>query len=740
MDPLAINARQDRAIENSDDDALDRGPFVDSLVRALVHTERDMRGKVTSRRSTGFVVGLTGEWGLGKTSVLNLLYEQLNSYDRVAVAVLNPWLFNNRDDLLNAYFNSLRGALGRTPKEHLKGILKQLDQYKNAIDISGTLAAAAIDLHGGGGHAVATWRKYGKLLVEHFRGPSESSPEKERKSLEDKLKKADVAVVVLIDELDRVEDEEVRAVAQLIKAVGDIKGISYLVSYDPKRVVQALGRGNSEDERQRSGEAYLEKIVQLPIPLRPLFADDARALLQAALKHNGVELHDAREEYQKAILAEIIGVASTPREIKRAVGAFAVLEEITRGEICPYDVLGYSWLATKAPGVRDAIARNLEKMVNDPGEPEIHRRMEVRHGKEATPETPTRILGGNAGPRVDLLKLLFPRFGTRDETNAGNRIAKRRNLVRLLYLGNPPGMVHRAEIERIWNISDPEEMTRILRSEFEQGRLPGLLDRLSDLLPQLPPDGDTIFWPAYSQALLRRHDWISQQEPAAGLVDDAGTLLWSFGAANEVGNARFTHILESLVTNEDLLIAPWLLRRHIFAHGLIPDGKPNGRRHIIDRATTERLLEQELTRYRQAILDGSWLRRSPDSEIIYYISNLRRWDDELRTLLTAQLSSFDAVTTFAALMTHPGVSVGKSTFDVFIDTALTHRTVVELVREHGEPTDYWMAASLRRFVAILRGEDPIFPDDYDENYILSGDPGADSQPAETIDATGSDQG
>lgn len=50
-----------------------------------------------------------------------------------------------------------------------------------------------------------------------------------------------VTFVVLIDELDRIEDGEIRAVAQLVKAVADFPQISYLLTYDRPRVVQALG-------------------------------------------------------------------------------------------------------------------------------------------------------------------------------------------------------------------------------------------------------------------------------------------------------------------------------------------------------------------------------------------------------------------------------------------------------------------------------------------------------------------
>ncbi|WP_439410039.1 P-loop NTPase fold protein [Bradyrhizobium sp. DASA03076] len=53
------------------------------------------------------------------------------------------------------------------------------------------------------------------------------------------LAAVDVPIVVLIDELDRVEDDEIRTVAQLVRSVADFPGISYVLAYDSKRVIQA---------------------------------------------------------------------------------------------------------------------------------------------------------------------------------------------------------------------------------------------------------------------------------------------------------------------------------------------------------------------------------------------------------------------------------------------------------------------------------------------------------------------
>jgi hypothetical protein len=686
-----------------------------------------MHGRETGCRSTGFVIGLTGEWGLGKSSVLNLVNEKLSNSKNVAVAVVNPWLFKTRDDLLTAYFNALRNALGKTLSDRARGVQEQLEKYKGAIGIGGFSIAAAIDIAGGNGAASTSWNLWGKPAVEKIKKPDPKSPDEERKALETKIKEAKIAVVVLIDELDRVEDDEVRAVAQMIKAVGDIKGISYLVAYDPKRVSQALGRGNG-NERQASGEAYLEKIVQFSIPLRPLFEEDTRALLEAALYENGVDLPVAEADYQAAILDELIRVARTPREIKRLVGAFAVLEQMLGGEVCPYDVLGYSWLVAKAPGVRDAIAKNLEAVVHDPGERELARRMRALGNSDKKQETVTELLGEAAKEHEPILKLLFPRFGERDDTNVGNRIAKRRNLVRLLYLGSPPGMLSRSEVERIWRSDRIDSALEKFLALISTDRLAQFLDRLPDLLPNLDKEYDGIFWPALARCLVRKHDWITKQESLESLAEDVGETLWNFGRRTQTDARRVRSIFECLISDGDLIVAPWLLRKHLFAHNLTAHTSADSSEFVFSKEETIAYMHHESKRYSHALLSGTLLRNIPNTEAIYTLINAGLWSKDLKSSLTEQLNTIDAIITFAALTVRPGYIVSKETMDELIDSEILLERLVKFANDGLLPDDNWLSNCIVRLVATLRGHDPHFVRGYNSTeYIAVGIPASKSQ-------------
>ena len=57
-----------------------------------------------------------------------------------------------------------------------------------------------------------------------------------------------------------------------------------MLAYDPKRVIQALGGADSDDaSRDERGRAYLEKIVQLQIPLPVTFDEEISQLIAAEL-------------------------------------------------------------------------------------------------------------------------------------------------------------------------------------------------------------------------------------------------------------------------------------------------------------------------------------------------------------------------------------------------------------------------------------------------------------------------
>src|SRR5262249_49345134 len=103
-DTASITAHPERPIQSSTDDKLERSQFVERLTSALVNPD--------TGKSTGIVVGITGVWGSGKSSILNLLREHVKAkYDDALIVRFDPWLVSGRNDLIAEFLGELIGTI-----------------------------------------------------------------------------------------------------------------------------------------------------------------------------------------------------------------------------------------------------------------------------------------------------------------------------------------------------------------------------------------------------------------------------------------------------------------------------------------------------------------------------------------------------------------------------------------------------------------------------------------------------
>ncbi len=224
----------DRSIRSRDEDRLARGELAARLSDCLIDP--------STSRATGLVVGLAGSWGSGKSSVISLVEEELRRRHKdVALVVFNPWQVSGEDTLLTGLVNELVDVVNQLSVDPvrkgavLQAFLRYGGRLAGSIPIFGrgiADAAGAVEKDVAETYSVAALRDEIKQKLATFPYP----------------------IVVLIDEIDRLDDLEVRVIAKIVKAVIDFEGVSYLLAYDRERVALALGHGSRE-----RGEAYLEE-------------------------------------------------------------------------------------------------------------------------------------------------------------------------------------------------------------------------------------------------------------------------------------------------------------------------------------------------------------------------------------------------------------------------------------------------------------------------------------------------
>jgi predicted KAP-like P-loop ATPase len=241
-DPMVVEPHlgiPERPIRAFDEDRLERDQFVRRVASALVDGE--------TRKARGVVIGITGPWGSGKSSILNLLRERLKADNPDTVVVsFDPWLISGRNDLISEFINELLATIKSDPKvaRKLKSITSTFAKYGRLLEPAAgyvnPMAGAAL--------------KFTTNVAEIFNSKDESLSTLRTKLLAE-LAESTTPIVVLIDELDRIEDQEIRTVAQLVRSVADFPGISYVLAYDHDRVVQALGEGLPKTRVPSAGAA-----------------------------------------------------------------------------------------------------------------------------------------------------------------------------------------------------------------------------------------------------------------------------------------------------------------------------------------------------------------------------------------------------------------------------------------------------------------------------------------------------
>ncbi|WP_047380965.1 P-loop NTPase fold protein [Cetobacterium sp. ZWU0022] len=240
--------RAEKAIQTKDHDLLKRENFV----------KRIAEGILNYNDTENFVIGLEGEWGTGKTSILNLLEEKLKG--NIEIFKFSPWNFVSRKQIISDFFEQFSYFMGLSCRKDAAEVSQQLQIMSKFLKPFGLIPVAGdlIKILSEGMEAMGNSLKPEKIDIEKMKEKINISLGKENKK-----------TVVIIDDIDRLSDTEIIEIFQLIKGAGKFNNVIYILAYDYELVVNAL---NSIS--QKRGNEYLEKIVQIQIEVPFILKED----------------------------------------------------------------------------------------------------------------------------------------------------------------------------------------------------------------------------------------------------------------------------------------------------------------------------------------------------------------------------------------------------------------------------------------------------------------------------------
>jgi hypothetical protein len=448
----------DRPISSIDEDLLERGLLVDQLAGWVLG--------VPARE--GFVVGVTGPWGSGKTSVLQLLANQLSG--QVVVAHFDPWLFSGADQLVPRFFDELASLLANDTAKRIKQLGKRLTDYGAA------LSPAASVVLGPAGQLVAAPQQFAALR--------QRSVADQRKRLQSALLKSQQRIVVLIDDIDRLEPREVAEIMRLVKLVADLPGVVHVLSYDRIRVERALRQVGVED-----GRAYLEKIVQISMPVPPVSKERLRDLttewLGKAVGDRQLVGWDPR--LWSALFNDgIDGYLRTLRDGRRLCNVTGAALDLCADEVASMDVLALEAIRVFDPEVHERLIDNADLLTGWRETFDFRPAREIDADQRGLAES---LLDGSSHPDATrtILRGLFPAAanlfgGSREPGQArwrdAKRVAARPVLLRYLHLALATSEAPSTIVDRALDaLRDGAAFAEVLRGT-ESTKLDDLLTRV----------------------------------------------------------------------------------------------------------------------------------------------------------------------------------------------------------------------------------------------------------------------
>lgn len=346
----------DEPISDSQLDELDVTKFVRRLIRPLIEVQS----------TTSIVVGLYGAWGQGKSSALNLLEKLFDEEGQTRAVVIrfNPWLYDDAQSLLLSFFGTLQSKIGGGPflKPKAKATLKKGIQGMAAFAAPATAFLPKI-----AGDAVAGGLKGLEKLLEAGEVDFQEKKADVSKVLLSLAERSNpLRVVVLIDDLDRAGDAEIRAMLKLVKLIADLPNISYVLSMDDRRVREVLGQRASDNY----GAEFLDKIIQVPVHLPPIPSAKLKALVLKGINNElgelGVSLLPDTDDLENGFTgpvdynATIAKRVRTLRDRARLLNTlkFALRTGDRKLEVDSADLVLLCFLQTFYPDVYEAVRRN----------------------------------------------------------------------------------------------------------------------------------------------------------------------------------------------------------------------------------------------------------------------------------------------------------------------------------------------------------------------------------------------
>ena len=334
----------DSPIETAADDEYGISPFAESLAKSILNI----------RAPIGTTIALHGPWGSGKSSVVNLVRAELEKArdENLVVSDFKCWWFRGEEALALAFLQNLHALVADALPDKLKGLVPKLGR---GLLQAGPVIGAAVSISSIGflGPLAGASTNFAK----RFFGDEETLEDvflKLAKALEEQNRR----FLLIIDDIDRLSPDEALAIFRIVKSVGRLPNVTYLLVFD-----RTLAERSVSDRYPSEGPHFLEKIIQagfeVPAPLR---TDLNRAILRSVELVCGVPDESEHQRILNLFHDVVAPYLTTPRDVARFQNAISVTWPAIADEVNLADYIALETLRLYEPSVFQAIRTNKAKL------------------------------------------------------------------------------------------------------------------------------------------------------------------------------------------------------------------------------------------------------------------------------------------------------------------------------------------------------------------------------------------
>ena len=317
----------DSPIRLPEHDAFGIDPFAKAIARSI-HT---------ADTKDGIVYAINGIWGSGKSSAINLVLHHLTAAiaaDEISVTAFNPWWFSGAEALTISFFQELRAAVGKSVDEETREAFARIgSRLSSAGPLFGGIAAILATPAAG---AAVTG---GATLLEKLTR-LDTTVEGEHRKLVEALAKQTKKFLIVVDDIDRLATDDALQIFKLIKSVGRLPNVVYLIAFD-----RHLAEKMVAERFPAEGGSYLEKVIQgafdLPVPDR---FDLRHQLLTTVEEVMGAPAPEKMDRFWNLFNDGVAPLIDTPRDAVRLSNAIkvswpAVQEEVDRADFLTIEAM-----------------------------------------------------------------------------------------------------------------------------------------------------------------------------------------------------------------------------------------------------------------------------------------------------------------------------------------------------------------------------------------------------------------